>query len=242
MGLFSKKAKSASATGALPTHVAIIMDGNGRWAKKRGLPRSAGHTAGAATLKSVARYCNKLGIRYLTVYAFSTENWKRSQEEIDGIMEILRANLMNTVSFKDDNMRLTFIGDRSRLAPDLVELIEKAEADSRNATGTQVNIALNYGGRDEIVHAVRRVVEEGLAPDAITEQTITDRLYTAGIPDPDLVIRTSGEFRFSNYLIWQTAYAEFWIADVLWPDFSERDMDAAIAAYGARDRRFGGRK
>lgn len=241
MGLFGKKRKAA-APQRLPEHIAIIMDGNGRWAKKRGLPRSAGHSAGAATFKTIARYCNKIGIRYLTVYAFSTENWKRSQEEVDGIMNLLRDYLRDSANFKGENIRLTFIGDFTPLAPDIVELIAKAEKDSEAATGLQVNIALNYGGRDEIVHAVRRLVEDGVASSDVDETTVSERLYTAGMPDPDLVIRPSGEYRLSNYLIWQTAYAEFWFTDVLWPDFSEKDMDQALDAYAHRDRRFGGAK
>lgn len=241
MGLFGKKRK-ASALQRLPEHIAIIMDGNGRWAKKRGLPRSAGHSAGAATFKAIARYCNKIGIRYLTVYAFSTENWKRSREEVDGIMNLLRDYLRDSANFKGENIRLTFIGDFTPLAPDIVELIAKAEKDSEAATGLQVNIALNYGGRDEIVHAVRRLVEDGVAPSDVDETAVSERLYTAGMPDPDLVIRPSGEYRLSNYLIWQTAYAEFWFTDVLWPDFSEKDMDQALDAYAHRDRRFGGAK
>ena len=242
MALFSRNKKTPRETGPLPVHIAIIMDGNGRWAKRRGLPRSAGHSAGATTLKNIARYCNRIGIRYLTVYAFSTENWKRSQEEIDGIMNILRSYLIDTSPFKDDNMRLTFLGDRTPLAPDLVALMEKAEADSADATGTQVNIALNYGGRDEIVHAARRLIADGVPADEVTEDAIAARLYTAGMPDPDLLIRPSGEYRLSNYLIWQTAYAEFWFTDVLWPDFSEKDIDAAVEAYRGRDRRYGAAK
>ena len=242
MALFSRNKRIPASSGPLPTHIAIIMDGNGRWAKRRGLPRSAGHSAGAATFKTVARYCNRIGIRYLTVYAFSTENWKRSQEEIDGIMDLLRAYLKDSTNFKSENIRLTFIGDFTPLAPDIVERIGQADADSKDATGLQVNIALNYGGRDEIVHAVRRLIRDGVPADEITEDAVASRLYTAGMPDPDLVIRPGGEYRLSNYLIWQTAYAEFWFTDVLWPDFSEREIDAAVEAYRTRDRRFGGAK
>lgn len=241
MGLFGKKQKTPVAR-RLPEHIAIIMDGNGRWAKKRGLPRSAGHSAGASTFKTIARYCNKIGIRYLTVYAFSTENWKRSQEEIDGLMNLLREYLRDSANFQGENIRLTFIGDFTRLAPDIVELIVKAEKDSENATGLQVNLALNYGGRDEIVHAVRRMIEDGVEAIEVDERAVSERLYTAGMPDPDLVIRPSGEYRLSNYLIWQTAYSEFWFTDVLWPDFSPKDMDRALEAYAGRDRRFGGTK
>ena len=222
------------------------MDGNGRWAKKRGLPRSAGHSAGASTFKSIARYCNKIGIKYLTVYAFSTENWKRSAEEVNGIMNLLRSYLADSKNFKGENIRLGFIGDFDRLDDDIKKMIVDAEEDSKDATGLYVNIALNYGGRDELVHAARRIAQEvaegRLAPDDITEATISERLYTADIPDPDLVIRPSGEYRLSNYLIWQTAYAEFWFTDVLWPDFSSKDIDEAVAEYARRDRRFGGAK
>ncbi len=243
MALFSRKKRSVPITGGpLPAHIAIIMDGNGRWAKRRGLPRSAGHSAGAATFKTIARYCNRIGIKYMTVYAFSTENWKRSQEEVNGLIDLLRGYLLDSKTFQKENIRLKLIGDFEPLDPDLVALIAKAEEDLKDATGLQVNIAFNYGGRDELVHAARRLVRDGVPPEEITEDAISDRLYTAGIPDPDLVIRPGGEYRLSNYLIWQTAYAEFWFTDVLWPDFSERDIDAAIEAYRARDRRFGGAK
>ena len=216
------------------------MDGNGRWAKKRSLPRTAGHAAGSKTFKDIARYCNKIGIKYLTVYAFSTENWKRPKSEIDNIMNILRDYLKDTDSFKGENIKLEFIGDREPLAEDIKELMLKAEADSANATGLHLNIALNYGGRDEIVHAVREIVKEGISPDDITEQTVSDRLYTAGQPDPDFIIRPSGEYRLSNYLIWQAAYSEYWFSDILWPDFGPRDLDKAISDFSRRNRRFGG--
>ena len=246
MSIFKKSRTAAIDPKRLPVHIAIIMDGNGRWAKKRGLPRSAGHSAGASTFKSIARYCNQIGIRYLTVYAFSTENWKRSQDEVEGIMNLLREYLIDSANFKGENIRLKFIGDLSRLAPDILELIDKAEKDSEDATGLQVNIALNYGGRDEIVHAVRdiakNVLQGSLNAEDITEQTVSDNLYTADMPDPDLVIRPSGEYRLSNYLIWQTAYAEFWFTDVLWPDFSKKELDEAIFSFSKRDRRFGNAK
>lgn len=235
---FKKKEKAEELI--LPRHIAIIMDGNGRWAKKRSLPRTAGHAAGSKTFKTIARYCNKIGIEYLTVYAFSTENWKRPQSEVDNIMNILRDYLKDTDSFKDENIKLEFIGDRAPLAEDIKELMLKAEADSADATGLHLNIALNYGGRDEIVHAVRRIVEDGIEPDCITEQTVSDRLYTAGQPDPDFIIRPSGEYRLSNYLIWQAAYAEYWFSDILWPDFGPRDLDKALRDFSRRNRRFGG--
>ncbi len=246
MKFFSKKAKSIDLTNMrIPEHIAIVMDGNGRWAKKRGLPISAGHSAGASTFKNIARYCNKIGVKYLTVYAFSTENWKRSQEEVQGIMNILREYLIDSANFKDENIRLHFIGDLSRIDSDINELIANAEKDSENATGLWVNIALNYGGRDELVHAMRRIatdcVEGKKSIDSISEVDISDALYTVGMPDPDLLIRPGGEYRLSNYLIWQTAYAEFCFTDVLWPDFTSETIDEAIVAFSSRDRRFGGR-
>ena len=224
----------------MPTHIAIIMDGNGRWAKKRGLPRSAGHAAGASAFKTIARYCNRIGIRYLTVYAFSTENWKRPEAEVQGIMNLLRDYLKDADQFKNENIRLQFIGDFEPLDEDIRQLMAEDMETSKNATGLTVNIALNYGGRDEIVHAVRRIAQEGLRPEEITEQAVAERLYTAGMPDPDLIIRPSGEYRLSNYLIWQSAYAEYWFSNVLWPDFSPKHLEQAIDAYNGRDRRFGG--
>lgn len=237
--MFFRK-KSQTAERKVPVHIAIIMDGNGRWAKKRSLPRSAGHAAGAKTFKEIARYCNQIGVKYLTVYAFSTENWKRPKAEVDGIMNLLRDYLRDAVNFKSENIRLKFIGNFAPLDADIRELIEKDERESENATGLQVNIALNYGGRDELVHAVRALIESGIPADEVSEQTVSDRLYTAGIPDPDLVIRPSGEYRLSNYLIWQSAYAELWFSDILWPDFKPHHLEQAIDAYNHRDRRFGG--
>ena len=212
--------KKKQAERALPTHIAIIMDGNGRWAKKRGMPRSAGHVAGAKTFKNIARYCNKIGLKYLTVYAFSTENWKRPQDEVNGIMNLLRDYLKDAENFKDENIRVRFIGDLEPLADDIKALIEKNEKGSADATGLNLNIAINYGGRDEITKAVQKIVESGLKAKDITEDTISQNLYTAGMPDPDFIIRPSGEYRLSNYLIWQSAYAEYWFSDILWPDFS----------------------
>lgn len=239
--LFKKK-KTATEERTVPTHIAIIMDGNGRWAKNRHLPRNAGHAAGAKTFKDIARYCNKIGVKYLTVYAFSTENWKRPQQEVDGIMNLLRDYLKDATNFKSENIKLKFIGDFEPLAEDIRQWIIKDEAESENATGLQVNIALNYGGRDELVHAVRKIVDEGIPAEQITEETISKRLYTAGMPDPDLIIRPSGEYRLSNYLIWQSAYAEYWFDNVLWPDFKPEHIEKAIDAFNGRDRRFGGVK
>ena len=228
----------------LPRHIGIIMDGNGRWAKKRGLPRTAGHSAGAKTFKNIARYCNKIGIQYLTVYAFSTENWKRPQDEIDAIMKLLREYLMDAENFRSENIKVKFIGDLSVLDDDMRALIEKDEDGSKDATGLKLQIALNYGGRDELVAATRNIAKQvadgTLTPDEITEQTISDNTYFPEIADCDLIIRPSGEYRLSNFLLWQSAYSEFWFSDVLWPDFSPRKLDEAILAYQHRNRRFGG--
>ena len=224
----------------LPTHIAIIMDGNGRWAKKRSLPRTAGHAAGSKNFKDIARYCNKIGLKYLTVYAFSTENWKRPKEEVDNIMKIFKDYLEDAKNFKDENIKVRFIGDRSVLDPDIIRLMKGAEDASADATGLKLNIAINYGGRDEIVHAVKDIVKSGISADDITEQTISEHLYTAGQPDPDFIIRPSGEYRLSNYLIWQSAYAEYWFSDILWPDFKPKDLERAIDDFNKRNRRFGG--
>ncbi len=229
---------------ALPEHIGIIMDGNGRWAKKRRLPRTAGHSIGAKTFKSIARYCNKIGIKYLTVYAFSTENWKRPKDEIDAIMKLLKDYLVDAKNFKDENIKVKFIGDMEPLTDELKQLIIDAEEGSVDATGLKLNIALNYGGRDEIVHAVKLIAKEvkdgNLTADDITEKTISDRIYTATQPDPDIIIRPSGEYRLSNFMIWQAAYSEFWYSNVLWPDFKPKHLDMAIIDYQKRNRRFGG--
>ena len=224
----------------LPKSIGIIMDGNGRWAKKRGLPRNAGHSAGAKTFKNIARYCNKIGIEYLTVYAFSTENWRRPKEEVDGIMKLLKDYLKDAENFKSENIKVKFIGDLSVLSDELRELIKKDEDGSKDATGLNLNIAINYGGRDEIVHAVKKIIAAGIPESKITEQLISDNLYTAGIPDPDFIIRPSGEYRTSNYLLWQSAYAEYRFSDILWPDFTPKDLEKAIEDFNHRNRRFGG--
>lgn len=236
MSIFKKQQQER----VLPEHIAIIMDGNGRWAKNRKMPRSAGHVAGAKTFKTIARYCNKIGLKYLTVYAFSTENWKRPKQEVDGIMNLLRDYLKDAENFKDENIRVRFIGDRTPLADDIKELMAKNEHDSRNATGLTLYIAINYGGRDEITNAVKQIVKEGISPDDITEQTVSEYLYTKDCPDPDFIIRPSGEYRLSNYLIWQSAYAEYWFSDILWPDFKPKHLEKAIEDYNKRNRRFGG--
>ena len=229
----------------IPTHVAIIMDGNGRWAKKRLLPRNMGHRQGAKVLEQICRDAADLGIRYLTVYAFSTENWKRSTEEVTGIMNLLRSYLSNCVErASKDGLRIRVIGDRSALDADIVEMLEHAERETAKFDKLDFTIALNYGGRDELRRTMTKLakqVQEGtLAPEAITEQTISEHLYTAGLPDVDLLIRPSGELRLSNYLIWQCAYAEYYFTNVLWPDFNRNELNKALADYAQRGRRFGG--
>lgn len=237
MPLFNRKKQQER---KLPTHIAIVMDGNGRWAKKRGMPRSAGHVTGAKTFKTIARYCNKIGLKYLTVYAFSTENWKRPKEEVDGIMNLLRDYLKDAENFKEENIKVRFLGDRTPLDDDIKALMLKNEDGSKDATGLNLNIAINYGGRDEIVHAVKSIINDGLSAENITEKEISDRLYTAGMPDPDFIIRPSGEYRTSNYLLWQSAYSEYWFSDILWPDFTPKHLEQAIDDYNRRNRRFGG--
>ena len=235
------KAALAEGSNGLPRHIAIIMDGNGRWAKKRGLPRTAGHSAGAESFRRAARYCRKLGVEYLTVYAFSTENWKRSAEEVGGIMRILEKFLLEAMEdMEKEKTRLRFFGDLSPLSPKLRTLCEECVERSSVYTGGQVNICLNYGGRDEIVRAARRWAADG-CPE-LTEDVFGTYLWSAGVPDPDLLIRPGGETRISNYLLWQLAYAEMYFSDVLWPDFDEGEIDKAVAAYAARNRRFGDAK
>lgn len=246
MGFFNKLFKEQTqGERVLPQHIAIIMDGNGRWAKKRGLPRSAGHSAGASNFRRIARYCSNIGIKYLTVYAFSTENWKRPKDEIDAIMNLFRDYLKEALTdFDKENIRTRFIGDVSVLDDDLQQLIRKAEEASSKATGMTLNIAVNYGGHQEITRAARSLcddVKKGLlAPEDITEELFSQRIYTAGQPDPDLIIRPSGEQRLSNFMLWQAAYSEFWYSDVLWPDFSPKDLEHAIDDFNKRRRRFGG--
>ena len=239
--LFKKKSETER---NIPTHIAIIMDGNGRWAKKRGLPRSAGHAAGSKNFKTIARFCNKIGVKYLTVYAFSTENWRRPKEEVDALMNIFRDYLKDTQNFLQENISLQFIGSEEGLADDIIKLMKKAEKDSKNATGLHVNLAINYGGRDEIVNAAKNIsnyIKKGeLQAEDITEELISANLYTKGQPDPDLIIRPSGEYRTSNFLVWQSAYSEYWFSNVLWPDFKPKHLLEAIDDYNKRNRRFGG--
>ena len=244
MPIFQKK-KTPELQLAPPRHVAIIMDGNGRWAQKRGLPRTAGHAAGAETFRTIATYCKDIGMEYLTVYAFSTENWKRSQEEIDTIMGLLDRYLREALEkMARDRVRMAFFGDISRLSPQLQALCRQVTELSRTFEGVQVNICLNYGGRDEILRAARAFAARCAAgearPEDLDAAMFSSLLYSAGIPDPDLIIRPSGELRTSNFLLWQSAYAEYYFTDVLWPDFTSAELDRAIAAYHRRNRRFGG--
>ena len=229
-----------------PKHIAIIMDGNGRWAKNRGLPRTAGHAAGAESFRKIANYCRTLGVKYLTVYAFSTENWKRSQEEVSGIMKLLGAYLKEALRDMEKNhVRFRFFGDLSRLSPDLQKLCLEAQSKSLEFRDeVQVNFCLNYGGRDEIIRAVRSFAADVAAGkrdvSELTEEMFSGYLDSAGVPDPELVIRPSGEKRTSNFLPWQTVYSEFVYMNVLWPDFAPAHLDEAIAEYHRRNRRFGG--
>ena len=225
----------------IPVHIAAIMDGNGRWAQKRGLPRTAGHSAGSEAFQNAAEYLQSLGVKYFTVYAFSTENWKRPAEEVQAIMGLLDRYLRKAIrEMAEKNIRLCFLGDLEPLPESLKKLIDETNEISRSTTGMQVNVCLNYGGRDEIVRAVRSLVREGIDPNDITEDLLGSRLYSADIPDPDLTIRPGGELRLSNFLLWQNAYTEFYFTDTLWPDMDEAELDKAIAAYQGRKRRFGG--
>ena len=231
----------------VPRHVAIILDGNGRWAKKRLLPRNAGHVAGSKNVEKICKAAWDMGIEYVTMYAFSTENWSRPQSEVDALMKLLHQYLSDCLKTSEkNNMQVRVIGDISKLEPDLRNRIQELEEYSAKNTGLHFQVALNYGSRDEITRAVRKMaqdIEKGeLASDDITEQTISSYLDTKGIPDPDLMIRTSGEQRLSNYLLWQLAYTEFYFTDVLWPDFDKNELEKAVEHYKNRDRRFGGVK
>jgi undecaprenyl diphosphate synthase len=241
----SQPVASQAAEPAAPRHVAIIMDGNGRWAKARGLPRNLGHRQGVDTVREVVRASRSLGIQYLTLYAFSSENWKRPQSEVSGLMDLLRLYIRRELKeLASGGVRIRVIGDRSKLDPDINDLIADAEAQTRDNTALTLVIALSYGGQDEIVAACRRIAEQvaagTLAPDQITADTVAGQLQTVGIPDPDLVIRTSGEQRLSNFLLWQSAYSELIFVDKLWPDFGQADLAAAVAEFQRRERRYGG--
>lgn len=242
MALFRKTGYEAGQVdmSRLPRHIAIIMDGNGRWAKKRGLPRTAGHKVGAETFRSIATYCQELGIQYLTIYAFSTENWKRPKDEVDTLMNLLEQYLQEAIdTMERDHIRLRFFGDLSALSPELQALAHRTDDISGHYDGFQANICLNYGGRAEILRAAQLCAAAG---EDWTEENFSKYLWSAGIPDPELIIRPSGELRLSNFLLWQCAYSEFYFCDTLWPDFTRADLDKAIIDYQKRDRRFGGVK
>lgn len=228
----------------LPKHIAFIMDGNGRWAKKRGLLRTAGHTEGAKTFKKIVRYCKDIGIQNITFYAFSTENWKRPDDEVSAIMNLMREYLAEARRYLTENTRFHVLGDRSAFSPDLRQSFDAMEEDTKHFTEMTLNLAVNYGARHEMTGAVQQIAEQVragiLAPEDITENTISQTLYTKDLPDVDLMIRPSGEYRISNFLLWQSAYAELYFCDTLWPDFSPKDLDAALIAYAHRNRRFGG--
>ena len=245
MAIFKSDNTAGDGAKLLPRHIAIILDGNGRWAKRRGLPRTAGHAAGAETFRRIATYCKDIGIDYLTVYAFSTENWKRPREEIDAIMGLLGKYLREAVdTMERDHIRLKILGDPEILPKNLRDLIDETADISTHYEGFQANVCLNYGGRDEIVRAALRFAEDYKAGKAatLTEESFSNYMFSAGIPDPDLIIRPGGEMRLSNFLMWESAYSELIFTDVLWPDFTSGDIDAAIAEYQRRDRRFGGIK
>lgn len=243
MSIFKKKNKQAGEIDRerLPRHIAIIMDGNGRWAKRRGLPRTAGHASGAETFRRIANYCKSIGIKYLTVYAFSTENWKRPKEEVDAIMSLLEKYLMESIEEMQKNrVRIKIIGDTTVLSPELQQLILENEQKSKKYNDCQANICINYGGRDEILRAAEAYAKNyAKTGQKLDEGIFSQYMFTDGIPDPDLIIRPSGEYRLSNFLLWQSAYSELYFTDVLWPDFNTRELDRAILAYQSRDRRFG---
>jgi len=229
----------------IPEHVAIILDGNGRWAKKRGLPRSMGHKEGCKVVEQTVEDAARLGIRYLTVYGFSTENWKRSSEEVSALMTLFRFYMRRLlVIARDNNVRVKMIGDRTRFSEDIIEGLNRLERETEDNTGLTFVIAVNYGARDELRRAFVKLsekVQKGeLSPSELTEEMIADELDTAGMPDPDLLIRTGGELRISNYLLWQCAYTEFYVTDLLWPDFSREELERAIVSFNQRERRFGG--
>jgi undecaprenyl diphosphate synthase len=245
MALFDKKNKSEIVLPEnLPDHVGFIMDGNGRWAKKRGLPRSFGHREGAKNFKKIVRYCKDIGLKNISFYAFSTENWQRPKDEVDTIMELFREYIVDVRNFLSENTRMIFLGDKSIFDDDLREKMIKLEEDTAHYTEMNLMMAVNYGGRDEIAHAARILAQKAkdgeINPEDITEQSVADCLYTSGFPDVDLVIRPSGEMRLSNYLIWQCAYAEYYFTDVLWPDFTPHELDKALIEFEGRSRRFGG--
>lgn len=224
----------------IPAHVAIIMDGNGRWAKKRGLPRLAGHRAGTENLREIIKACVEFGVKYLTIYAFSTENWGRPADEVDGLMHILEDVIDQELEeLHQQGVQLVHIGQLERLDPSLRDKVKKSIELTKDNNRLTVCIAWNYGGRDEIVCAIKRIIEDGLKPEQICDDLVSDYLFTAGIPDPDLIIRTSGEMRISNFLIWQSAYSEWYVTPILWPDFNRDEFRKALIDFGQRERRYG---
>lgn len=238
MALFSKKEEFDYNYSVLPTHLGIIMDGNGRWAKKRGMPRTMGHKAGADVFKKISKECGKIGIEEVTFYAFSTENWKRPKEEVETLMRLFKDYLLEAKADLEasGNLRIRFVGEREGISEELLALMDEAVETTSARTGTMINVAVNYGGRQEIVSAVNKLIASGKTN--ITEDDISSLMYTN--PECDLIIRPSGEQRLSNFLLWQAAYSEFWYSDVLWPDFSEKDLHSALADFEKRNRRFGG--
>ena len=245
MALFKRKQESEIVLpDKLPQHVGFIMDGNGRWAKKRGLPRSFGHREGAKNFKKIVRYCKDIGLKNISFYAFSTENWQRPKDEVDTIMDLFRDYIVDVRNHLSENTRMIFLGDKSVFDDDLREKMIKLEEDAAHYTEMNLMMAVNYGGRDEIAHAARILAQKAkdgeIDPKDITEASVAENLYTSGLPDVDLVIRPSGELRLSNYLIWQCAYAEYYFTDILWPDFTPRELDKALIDFDRRSRRFGG--
>lgn len=243
MAIFNKNSNdikeiTADSFSVLPNHIGIIMDGNGRWAKKRAMPRTVGHKAGAEVFRAISKECSRLGIKYVTFYAFSTENWKRPKEEVDALMNLFKDYLLEAKSdiTQSGDIRLKFIGERVGISNDLLALMDEAEEETESHTGTTVYLAINYGGRQEIVSAVNKLIASGKTK--ITEDDISSNIYT--VPECDLIIRPSGEERLSNFLLWQAAYSEFWYSDVLWPDFKADDLHAALREFEKRNRRFGG--
>ena len=245
LGQKKKKGPILNKKEILPAHIAIIMDGNGRWASKKGLPRSVGHREGANTLKRIVKFCDEIGVKYLTVYAFSTENWVRPKDEVDALMSLLLEFLKNADSeLAGKNIRIKVIGESDGLTGEIKREIVRVTENTKNNTGLTLVIALNYGSRTEIANAAARIARDvkrgSIKPEEVNEKLLSNYLYTAGTPDPDLVIRPSGENRLSNFLLWQCSYSEFWYSDILWPDFSKKHMLEAIEEFQRRSRRFGG--
>ncbi len=243
--IIDKFKRNKTYNGNLPCHIGIIMDGNGRWAKKRGLPRKSGHREGAKNLNRIVKYCDRLGIKYLTVYAFSTENWSRPKSEVDSLMELLMEYLSKAdEEFENYDIKINVLGSRDKLDKNIIKQIDNIIQKTSKNKGLVLNIAFNYGGRDEIVSAIREIASElhngSLKLRNINESLVSERLYTKGMPDPDLIIRPSGEKRMSNFLIWQSSYTEFWFSNILWPNFREKHLLKAISEYNKRKRRFGG--